>query len=1856
MNRINNLLKFFCRRNLNIKAKRIISCLLVVTVIVSTITVTSVLSAAESEIPNYPLFSHFNNGSNNPWKFGMKDFGVKPAFTESTAGYNAPTAVWNANDSKADISWNAYSGATGYTLNIYEGSTLFHTVTIDGTKWSSGVNGVIQGGDTYDIQVLALDSSNKVIAASAIRTFEAKEVLGNVITTINDFSAENAIEDYEIKKLKTPILSNETLVVESSSKNNYAYFRLNGDIRCNNAQAVTFFVKADGMAASYKLTFGTGTTFDEDESGVSGDVYIVSATNPNSYIKTTTSGIVTSVNDKSFGDFIGGYYVVIPLSVYADSVRQKINDGDYSRFCLYFNNIYYKDGTGEYVKSNFRDNYQIIFDDFAFISDTDLFIEDLQQEYNRVYDPAKYQEILDAKDTLTSTVYKEEEAKLLYADKLDNNNLTNDKANTGYSFLEATESSRKIVFNAISETSTDFGAHLRFVAPESGLYDLSGALTVVDNSSVTDATVNYRILKVATDNTESVVWPNDGSEWVSGDITAANLEPVLDFPAAQLKLKKDEALAIEAYVHSNDKTAANVKLSFGNATTTLVEETETYKGKTVTYPFGNYALSALIRSGEPNWKDMLQTSRWEAITLHNNNGAITYTAINAYTNNNQQGFFNLGGSKRVGYKYVAKTTTSAMRLDLGYGNYGVAFKFRSPSSGNATVSLPLAGYSGGTVKYRVTKNGTTIYPTDSSWASLPASDSNVAVDCSVATNDVIAVEFYSTSTVKDEYSLTNPPSVTISNGTNANALSDTTFSPLWERPYNTQDYTGKLLIPAGAVWSFGLYNTADKSVEAVDYYDSSKKLLYKDGASEAGYVFDSKQLKFNTNDSYGLSLGFTAPTRGNYDLSTALDVLQGKGTLYARVMLGDKTVWPESGDWYSVANANGTFSALELGADAGEQIILQVYGVSAEDSTEPMVIGLGTPIIQRLSNRVFTETGNTTIYNPADYTAFEDGYSGEYIQLDSRFIYSIGGTEVSGTNASSKKIYVDDNNYFAFVNDLVAAKLSAGNTAKIEFTSPMVGSGTVGLASTVVGDAEYKLSLGNRVLFDWTASLPQTTDISTKKGDKLILEIRTVNGAEVKFDSFNISLLGKHNNANSATDDGFYAIHANPYGDEYYVGKYQKTDASFWNFNFYNAKDNKIVNSDYYNSDNKSLTCFKVDNLGYYFGANNLTADINVAEKYGLALGFTAPRSDTFNSQMGLRLTTSGATANIAVRMIKIAAADGKSKQIWPAENSWYEQEISTNGDIKIPYAEHKLEKGDTVYIEIYAVEGSADKLTINLVSPAFLKENSTRIETMDIVANLYRAVDFSPGGRVGNYNSVYIPMDNRWNFKFAEVSNGGSTFNLFEADRLNSGKNQDVIFYSPNGNKYRYIFFKDSIRVVSCLTSEKNYGVSYEYIVPTDGKMSITAPTSISALDIENASLKYSIVLVNAIDGTETKVWPKDSEGDWEILNKDKMASDCMDVEIDANIGDKLIFKTFWDVDATDLSEYLANNSTTKWLPEYSVSPIVTMAEYINKERTNFSAISQFIGTYLVSPFWRVEYALDSDNPEWNSATAFYSNIYWKASGMDLGISSKGRYWIKNKNGSLDGLQPSLAWKFSPRFDGHITLSNKVAKIVDLSKNENNGDHNVQIRITLNGQNIYPEKGWIELKYGDQAEFKDIDFEVVVGDEVRFEMRTVEPMPSGDEVYLQWSPTFMMNKYKNIYSSTDDIYNMLDEATFAMFKAMSGNSEFDQNLAANKILSEKIKDEMENLNKADSDDNAPTQSILPNGTTDDYEEWTEEIVTPGGGWRKVIRRYVTEWWVYALIIAACVIGVAAVVVVLIILRKKGKIGKRSKNKIISGG
>lgn len=1860
-------------------SQRIVAVALAVTILVSVIC-SALIFADDISGVNFPALKGYSEGTvpsaSANWLYGIKDFGDKAEFQFSTEGFDAPVAEWFADDCYANISWNAYIGAAEYTLNVYDSEGFLTARNTSDTELLK-IYTVFNGGKTYDLQVLALNSEGSVIAASAVRTFTAKQA---PIVTPNKISMAN---NSNLNFSSSSLDASGNLVITTSSEKSNASIRLRpGNISDNSAKALVLHIKSEKeMLASFTVGFGTGNTYSaaqktipankDAKSGASDTVYYVSAENPNNYLTASVNTVAINPEIDGYGDYSNaGYYLIIPLSLYKSDIVSAIGNGSYNFIRVYINEIRYKDTVnGGYAENsgNF-DGSDITFGGISLISDIDTYLYQLKQEYNKVNDTATYSRLLEEKTGNKAYKYKGANEEILIADKFSGGYLNNKYSNAAY-ILKNNKSSRKIIFKSTSLGSSAHGSHLAFVAPQDGIYDFAGSIYVTGNKDVTDAIVYYRLVKVDNKNNQEVISTDSDTGWQTAVITEQELNPKFEFPVVQEDLKKGESVAIQVYHTSDSNSILNI--SFDNPTATVVATEESYKGSTTTYSFEDYAVGAVFDDqGTENEVFSDIRGRWYSKALYYNGGNTEYYDYNWMRDN---GVVYKSGITGIAPGYFWKNGNNKNNILVG-SNYGASFTFTSPKESYATISVGIANnfQTSGTY-YRILKNDTKIYPLNTAWEEIPTGGAALSASSKVDAGDRLSIEFYSEDTNKPTIYVSTPISVTLMDN-NSNSANSDAFSPLWERPYKGESYKGDFEVPPGAVWDFDLYKVSDSTFVNTDYYDTSSDILYKKGISDCGYIFSNEELKFRfANGEYGMSLKFTVPQRGYYDLSLALKTLKGNGEIFAKLIINGKTSFPESGDWYSYTGNEGKFDALEFSADSGDVIELRIYSV-ADVESEEMVIGLGTPIIKKLNNRIFTPTGNTTVYRPTDYIAFENGYNGKYIQLNSRFIYLFGEDSKSPvTTDSDKKMLVCDKGNVSFTENGKTVISAISGAAEIIFNSPMKGSGTVELITDELpSGANIGVFKNSEKLYEFTTALNQTIDINLDKNDKLIIKVDGLNGKNAVFSTINISLTGQHNNSNSAEDDGFYAVFANPYGDGYYVGDYEKTDASYWNFDFYKVKDNKIINADKYSGDEKKLYSSELP-TAYYFGTHNLTGDMFIGsedENYGLSLGFTAPRDDTFNVRHGLNLSgldKNQSTATINARMIKIPANGGEITKIWPAENEWYTQEVEVNKDVKIPYAQVDLRTGDTVYLQVYASKCSGN-VKINFVSPAFLKESVVGIINDDISAKIYRAYDYCPYSYIQDYKGTYIHMDNRWNFYFSDVDTKNQEFELKEAAVINTAlANSDQMYRDKN---YREPLFKwnpnsKAVDVVSEVTNDLNTGTVMQFTAPITGEISFSAPISISNILIDNAKLMYRVVSKNSNNENVKTIWPANNDSQWETLSKDSILSQCLDIKLDVNIGDVLEMQAYWIADSGDIEHY-EKEFGKKWQPSYSVSPMVIVVDEINSNRTAYNACEQFVGEYLINPFWRVQYSMNSNDPVWKNATVYKWKNWLAASPSNIGISNASLYWIQNNSGFPDDAYPSVAWTFTSRKEGTFKYSASASMYIGKKTTEG---YNAQARITLNGETVWPSNGWHTLTAGERLKIKNLSFDIAEGDIVRFEARADKKLNVGEDMYLMWNPTFSISDEIDIYNRSNDIYNLLDAQMLALFKKLESGEQFDPDLEANKILSAQRQEEKDNIVKFEyftedvkteiTDDNTSNDKndswqdfeedffdeTLESDDQDDsdYREWSETTVKPGGKWKKIIRRYITPWWVIALIVFGAVVAVSGITVLIIYLKRKKK-------------
>lgn len=1861
--------------------KRILAAALSLTVLASVWVMIAVNAAENIEIANYPALRGFSSGSapaDGIWSYGVADYGMKSPLTASNEDFIAPKAVWDADNTQAVLSWDSYDGAEKYILNFYLNSVLSFSKELEGTSFvSTTTQDEIKAGETYEVQVLAKDSSGDVVAASKVRRFPTTED-ANSLRIVEDFtkaddtvfSMKSNINDYKITDTGVAYINPNT---GSSSSNRSIAMAINAKDATGRAEAIVIKVKhAPGTVSAVNVDFGVSANTMGKSSGKAykkstatlnwyseasnAAITFVSVKDPTSKLEIESSPTYAYTGNadyaKILASFTEGYYMIIPLSAYSTSVRADLKAGTFDLIRFKFIRAYSTDGDGIFSNTGFiKDTTYLEIDQVALCDDSEGFIYELEHGYDSTYS------FKDGSVTMVMPTVFDSGNDLMYCDE----------AGTGYS-LSNNSSSREITFTARSYRTALYGVYMSFCAPETAFYDLSSALRVINNSSA-QGEVRYRLAKLTDGgDTQETVYPYGAEEWKILEISDINRNPEAKLISPTVELLKGEELIIEAYYESSSEDD-EIELSLGNPTVNKVERTDNYKGESTVWSFGDYVPHFIYDGAVSDLHSMY--GRWSACAIQiTDSGTVSRLPLEDYSGN-----FVKNSASGAGYRYYTNTDrTDEMKITVG-NNYGLAFDFTSPVDGDITVSM--AYTADDTAKYRIVKNGAVVYPENGGWQHALTGEVAVYMQLSVEKGDELSLETYSSSDYVKEYSMPDAPQMSLSIiGSTANAMSDTTYAPLWERPWRGREYEGVFNEYNGSLWSFDTIdiNTSGSKITLhdADSYSTKDNTLSASDAAVAGsfYRFDSESLAFRCaapESGYnGMSLTFNVPADANYDFGTGIHITEGSGKIYVRVLYegvsGSQQIYPNEG--WSITDASEgdviDFAPIEIKASAGETLTLQVYARSVDRKT-PVTLAFNQLAVHRLDNKFFT----ATVYNPVDYAVIEPSYEGNATFGSGRFEYSVTDTfgnshSVSKISDKQKAYFTEDGSAFLFGDGTFGIRLASGSTASVVFNAPSAGGTSVNIKPT--GTAELRLLQNGNIISDWCQELVNIAVIAAEN-DEFTVEIR---GCEsVSFEAFGIEIIGRNNNQGSASDTAYYAVFGEPYDEEYkdYKGKYIEDALSYWRYYLYDVNASNVVKTEYYDAAAHKLALKENSALGYSFTTHNLMADIS--EEYGVSLGFTSPRDDTFNFRTGLVIGTKNVTATINARLIRVSGGDGAVTTVWPAEGEWYSKTVSTGEEINIPYAEFNLKKGDDIRFEVYASDSTAEELQLNLVSPAAVQDVVTSLSSGECSARIFYAASYSPYKYFKTYSGNYIPMENRWNFEFFEAYGDLNSTDTFLPTFFSTGNYNELIY---KGISSWPAFKFSGTNIASYPTREKgtnkSVGTSAQFVSPINGSISITgAPTLKTVMPAENSGVAFRIRLIRADSGEVTTLWPENGDG-WEKLSNSNALSMLQDISVEVSIGDEIRFETYIYADnEAAMAEYTESKSLKATV---DMTAAIIVYDRIETEKTNWSALSGFMPNLQISPLWKIQYANDADNPIWKNATRFSWNYWLSNENSFMGISGGCRMWIQNSNGSLDSLNtPSVAYAYYPQSDGWLIMGSSNKSTLQTVKSASE-TMTALVRITVNGENVYPSGGgWLDAK---SAAFGKLEIEVKKGDTVRFEMTTNEHLAPGEEVYVSWNPAFTYQRYKNIYTETTDIYNMLDRDMLEYFMALSGGAGFDTDPETGKALSEaaiarKKQALLDALNSLNTDSNSQNSSSVGQSGLNTvyipgtYEEWTEEIYTPGGGYRKITRTYYTEWWVYALIIAAVVLLLAGIVITLVILKKKGKIFvKKTDRSKISGG
>ena len=164
-------------------------------------------------------------------------------------------------------------------------------------------------------------------------------------------------------------------------------------------------------------------------------------------------------------------------------------------------------------------------------------------------------------------------------------------------------------------------------------------------------------------------------------------------------------------------------------------------------------------------------------------------------------------------------------------------------------------------------------------------------------------------------------------------------------------------------------------------------------------------------------------------------------------------------------------------------------------------------------------------------------------------------------------------------------------------------------------------------------------------------------------------------------------------------------------------------------------------------------------------------------------------------------------------------------------------------------------------------------------------------------------------------------------------------------------------------------------------------------------------------------------------------------------------------------------------------------------------------------------------------------------------GIAPKGfmRLWNENACLSLIDIVPAVALAFQSKDDGYVNI---LAHSVDIAYNSDyftkGQDYKALVRITNNGENVYPESGWLEVSdTATSVSIPELEIKVSSGDMIRFELTASEnPANAASHgVAVCWKPQMFVRPTETLYTKTNDVFSGLTSFMETVFKGKTSEA-----------------------------------------------------------------------------------------------------------------
>lgn len=1813
---------------------RIISFVLVAVLIATSVFVALPFALADDTPVNaYYALKGYQNGvgpADANWKYDALVLKANTPFENSDDSFLAPTVQMSENAYNANITWSSVSGAASYDVNMYHMVSNAYEPVFETNVETTSFNAVgLTKGDTIFVQIIALDVNGQKIAASHIKEFTAF-LVSDVFVMLNDASNSSTY---------TSTFPNTTATTAVPDGNGISY-------QTSTQKTITFNFPQTNLLNYTAIGFYIDNSANTTPYSYYG--MKVGNTTVTQVLKDTNRPGSVDVNAQGYKD--NGDKFAVNTADWEDNCWD-IQAGEKGWYTFDLNrsaatslynatSISFLSHGWFNASTEAHKNKTVLIDNLVAIKDLDAF-----QSYLKSGDQTK-------SNTFKHVVVDEGIYECNTFDATANT-LKNDIVNTGYTF-NYNDTEGALRFNMVDTGANQIGAALKFVAPVDGLFDISSSFIINGNSE--PLTAYYRVVKTDLNGTETVVWPTN-ADWHTFDATATDLNPYGDVRVAEANLKAGESARIEAYAKFTDG-AGSVNAILASPMANVVNRTVDAKGTSTTYKFLDY---------DYNLNDAGLTAG--LMTMYPTESRVNFEIVNLTTNtvyplnkivinwNNFASSTAMGDNSGFYFApnytdFIAASPTNGvqMRIIAPYDST-LMYKSSFPASPNADR-----------IKYRVVINDVVVYPTTGDFANA-SGVLNVA--CDVKAGDDVCIQLFETTGTGRSGGSLAAATATFTKGNTHNLSTNTKFNALLERPYEGENYTGEYINPEAAVFGFEIIDFASDSYLPVNMFDYSKdNFLYNSASEGTGFNFGEESLgikmsqnkTIQLNAGYGTSIAFVAPVVGIYDVSAPIKLIDGEGTVAARITVNGETVWPTNYEWQTFENATaGTvinLPAQEIQLSANQVVRIEL---GAYETKSDMVFDLGQPTFVINNNRVASEKGYISIYTPAEYVPLyvADNYDGNITDASSRFNFNFFKLTDASIVAADKYDTTVQNKYYA--DDISAAYyLSDGKIefetdgtygASLDFISPMNGMSVISV--TTANGTELAVYKNNEKIYPtdsdyavYDGNIIQIPDIDLKVDDTISVKYKTVAG---KFDIGmpSISITGVHKDDNTATGTVFYPVSADPYKGDNYTGPYeQKYD--IWNFETFNVKTKDTEPVNYFDGVGKTRYVYNTNmlNTGYSLNVPELQAMINNGtDAHGTKVTLTIPYAENFEIQSSAMVVTENAEATVHVRITQ------NGVNIWPTDSEWCSKTLTTGQSIDIPFMEMQLSKGDELSFEMYAenikVNGAAaDSILLSYGVPKVNVCTATVFEAPDATAKVYPMTEYNPYGKLAYAGPHFLKGDNRWQVKAIDPNDGNinivdmKNYNYTWAHNLyyNGDFTTGVLYYAKwlEGALVAKRVANTDPNATSSYKME-TYGLSLIFNAPSENRVLATGAPQVTGNTAEqiaaNAQIKFRVIHTDA-SGNVTTLWP--NTGDWETISVNNRASKFPGAEVDMKLGDTIEYQ-YYIADAT----FTDDVTSVRHQLELK-APSVMVVTPSTSEKTTYNSTSDFTKKYSISPYWKYQYALDKENPVWKDLEYFGNWDHWSASYASNYLCLKGdSAWIINKNmgdrsGSHfnnggDANYGMVAYKFINPKDGWITIPTGTVST---------NTEKAQARIVYNGEVVWPSGGgWQPV--ATKATYEKMVFEVKKGDWFRFEM-TID-----EETVVDWEHSRVMWQAVLKYSDRDpaftaeagDIWSGVDKNLLEYFKTLNSELQFDIDYLTHKAEADASQEIVSSEQKGHYE-----YVLKENAGNDKKEPQQQQVIR-----RKkvvVVNGGIPVWLIVVIACGAIVLVGGAVT--LIILKKKG--------------